>query len=362
MTDRRKINKRIRVDEKFDEREPMAQAVRSLIPADSRMDPEARERMMGHLLSVQRGLQRDTGVRRAPRLRQALVPALAVVLIAAVLGAVLVPMFFGGTSKKRATAPQPAKFLNLVGSVQVLQPGADVWRAAGAQDLIKAGWSIRTATGSLASIRFPEGSIARVTEGSQVKIARVAADEVEIDHVSGGTYHRVHKGTKYTVVNGDVASQALGTAFNVENRVPEHLEILTVESAVEVSIGSHEPIKVSQGEVMTVSMSQDKKADKQPVSRERLQDSRLMASVQQDAEAGFSTGVYENLDVPVDVPQEPAQTTPAQAPSIQMAAEVSDLIATLSWTLSGTADYGSLVLLRSEGSEPSYPTNEIASY
>jgi hypothetical protein len=293
--------------------------------------------------------------------RRALIPAVAVVLVAAVLGAVLLPMFFGGSSKKRVTTPQIARFGDLVGDVRVLEPGRS-WRAATAGDRIGAGWSVRTESGSLASICFPEGSIARVTDGSQAKIVTVAADEVAIEHVSGGTYHRVHKGTKYTVINGDVSSHALGTAFNVENRMPGHLEILTVESAVEVSIGSHEPIKVSQGEVMTVSMSQDKKAEKQPVSRERLQDSRLMASVKQDAEAGYSTGVYKNLDVPTSPQREVPQTAPSQSPSIQMAGDVADLVATLSWNLVGPVEYGELVLLRSEGVEPTYPANEIARY
>ena len=361
MTDRRKLNRRIRVDEKFDEQEPMAKAMRSLVPAESRMDPEARERMMGHLLSVQRGLRAPGHPRHSPFLRHAFVPALAVILIAAVLAAVLVPMFYGNPQKHKVVTSQPATFLNLVGTVQVQSPGHD-WRTARPGDRILGGWKIKTGAASLASIRFDEGSIARLTDGSEAKITRIAPDEVAIDHVTGSTYHRVHKGTKYTVVNSDVASHALGTAFNVENRVPDRLEILTVESAVEVSIGDHEPIKVSQGEVMTVSMSEDKKADLQPVSRERLQDSRLVASVQQDAEAGYSTGVYQNIDVPTDPASEPAQTTPVQSPSIQMAGSVADLVATLSWSLTGPVDFGSLVLLRSEGSEPTYPDSEIARY
>lgn len=361
MTNRKRLNKRIRVDERFDENEPMAKAIRSLAPADSAMDPEARERMMGHLLSVQRSLRREPVAARRPVLRRALVPALAVVLIAAVLAAVLVPMFYNGTPEKPSVAHQPAKFLNLVGSVEVRTPERD-WRAAKPSDRIASGWSIRTGAASMASVHFPEGSIARITDGSEARISRITSEEVAIDHISGGTYHRVHKGTKYTVVNSGVASHALGTAFNIENRVPERLEILTVESAVEVVIGAHEPIKVSQGEVMTVSLTDEKSAEKQPVSRERLQDSRLVASVQQDAEAGYPTGVYENIDVPTTPQEEAAQTAPSSEESIQMAGSVADLVATLSWSFTGSPEFGSLVLLRAEGAEPTYPENEIARY
>ena len=108
---------------------------------------------------------------------------------------------------------------------------------------------------------------------------------------------------------------------------------------------------------MTVSMSQDKKADKQPVSRERLQDGRLMANVRQDEQAGFSTGIYETVDVTGTPPATPAGTEPTQPPTVQLQGDVSDSGATLTWAMSGAADYHDLVLLRSEGAEPVYPDN-----
>jgi hypothetical protein len=361
VKDRRRLDRRIAVDEKFDEKESAAAAMRSLMPPDSSMDLEARQRMMGHLFSVQRSRVRSRQARKKPVARRALVPALAVVLVAAVLGAILVPVMFSGTSRKAVRKQRTATFLDLVGSVSVQTPRGG-WKAAGAQDAPGEGWSVKTGPASTVSIRFPDGSIARLTDGSEARILLIGAGEVSVEHVRGSTYHRVNKGTKYTVTNSGVASHALGTAFNVENRVPGRLEILTIESAVEVSIGTHDPIKVSQGEVMTVSLAQDKKAEKQPVSRERLQDSRLMSSVQQDAEAGYSTGVYENLDVPASDQQQPAQTQPSQSPSIQLAGKIADSSMNLSWTMSGAADYENLVLLRTEGPEPTYPDNEISRY
>ena len=363
MSKRRKLDGRIGIDEAFDDNEPMAQVVRSLLPAASKMDSEARERMMGHLFSVQRGRRLEGPKRETTWAKRALVPAVALVLVAAVLSAVLFPVFFGGGKTRPAVKAQNATFLNLVGKVEVMQPGHP-WRPATSEDHLMARWSVRTGAASTASVHFPDGSVARLADDSEAKVTMLAAGEISIDHIAGGTYHRVHKGTKYTVTNSDVASHALGTAFNVENRVPGRLEILTVESAVEVSIGVHEPIKVSQGEVMTVSLSGNKTAEKQPVSRERLQDQRLMAAVQQDAAAGYSTGVYENLDVPGSQPSsQPAQTQPEQPPSIQLAGDdVSGTSVNLSWTLSGAGSYGSLVLLRSEGAEPSYPGDEIVRY
>jgi hypothetical protein len=275
----RRLNKRITVDEEFDADDPMARAMRSLVPPDAPMDPQSRDYMMGHLFSIQRRLSRQRDRHPEPqRLRPALVPAIAILVVLAVMAAVMLPVFLGGRGGAPVQQAQVARFGSIAGKVLVLAPGGK-WRAASARDRIGQGWRVRTASGGKASVDFGDQSIMRVTESSEARIARLGSREISVEHVSGGTYHRVHKGTRYTVFNSDVASHALGTAFNIENRVPGHLEILTVESAVEVAIGSHGPIKVAQGEVMTVSMSEDKKADKQPVSRERLQDERLMASV-----------------------------------------------------------------------------------
>src|SRR5450759_2950823 len=357
----RRLNKRITVDEGFDAEDPMASAIRSLMPADTEMDQKFREHMMGHLFSVQRGAARKRRRTSPQHLRRALVPALAVLVVLAVLAAVMLPVFLSGSKSTTGSRAQVARFLNISGKVQVRAPGHG-WRVASMSDQISRGWTVRTGSGSIASVHFPDRSIMRVTDGSEARIAKLTRQEIAIEHVSGGTYHRVHKGTKYTVYDGEVASRAMGTAFNIENRVPGHLEILTVESAVEVAIGSHEPIKVSQGEVMTVSMSQDKKADKQPVSRERMQDGRLLANVRQDEQAGFSTGIYETVDVTGTPPATPAGTEPTQPPTVQLQGDVSDSGATLTWAMSGAADYHDLVLLRSEGAEPVYPDNEIARY
>jgi hypothetical protein len=358
----RRLNKRITVDEEFDADDPMARAMRSLVPPDAPMDPQSRDYMMGHLFSIQRRLSRQRDRHPEPqRLRPALVPAIAILVVLAVMAAVMLPVFLGGRGGAPVQQAQVARFGSIAGKVLVLAPGGK-WRAASARDRIGQGWRVRTASGGKASVDFGDQSIMRVTESSEARIARLGSREISVEHVSGGTYHRVHKGTRYTVFNSDVASHALGTAFNIENRVPGHLEILTVESAVEVAIGSHGPIKVAQGEVMTVSLSEDKKADKQPVSRERLQDERLMASVKQDEQAGFSTGIYEEVDVTGTQPPASPGTEPVQPATVQLQGDVSDTGVTLTWGVSGDTTYQDLVLLRSEGAEPVYPDNEIARY
>jgi len=361
MKRKRKLMKRITVDEGFDASEPMGRTMRSVMPPDQEMDPEARDQLMGHLLSVRRTIELGRERHTPTRSRRALVPALAIVLALFVAAAVMIPLFATGGKTIPPKVSGVAKFSNLLGKVEVLVPH-DRWRAARPGDKISEGWVIRTAGSSNAAVDFPDGSIMRVTDGSEAEISTIAKDRIAVAHVSGSTYHRVTDGTDYVVTNKDVASHTSGAAFNVENRVPDHLEILTVEKQVNVAIARHDTIPVSKGEVMTVSMAQDKKADKQPVSRERLADERLMTSVQQDAAAGYSTGIYADMGVQVQESSAAAQPGDAQTPSIQLAADVSDKAATLTWVSSGGADFAEYVLLRSESAEPAYPGDEVARF
>jgi len=357
---RRKLYKRILIDEEFDDREPMARAIRSLMPDDSSMDPEARDRLVGHLCLLRQRRKRDRYTHVTIPLRRALVVATVFALSVVVTFAAQTISPFG-----RGTAPEKprevARISKLSGAAEVLVPGRR-WREASSEDRLAEGWSIRTGVGSSVAVCFPDMSIMRVTDGSEARVSKLAPRDVEIEHVSGSTYHRVHKGTRYVVSNSGVSSETRGATFNVENRVSGRLEVLAVESAVDVSINSHKPIEVSQGEVMTISMAQEKKADKQPVSRERLNEGRLMASIRQDVDAGFSTGIYEKLDILASPPSASPTTQPEQPSALQLAGEAAGSRVTLTWAISGDVTCKELVLLRSEGAQPICPDNEIARY
>lgn len=358
---RYRVTSRIKVDEGFDETDPMARAIRSAMPPDRDMDPEARESLLGHL-KVMQG-RRQPSRRVGPVAWRLAIPALAAVAAVLIALLVVVPLLDPGGVTKPPEKVEPATFSSLTGSVQVLPPGGS-WRDAGRSEKLARGWSIRTGEGSRAIVEFADRSIMRMTDGSEARLAALGARSVSVTHVSGGTYHRVRKGTRYSVTNSGVVSSALGTAFNVENRVPGHLEILTVESAVQVSIDEHGPIEVAEGEVITISTDEDLKADKQQVSMERLQDERLKENVAQDADEGYPTGIYENVDVkPAESRTEPEQeaTQPEQKPAVQLAGELSGERVALNWSLTGD-DFDSLVLLRSEGTQPVYPDHEIAAY
>jgi hypothetical protein len=350
--------RRTRIRESFDRDHPVAGAIRSLVPPDSDISEEARERMMVRLFALQRRVTRGQSPLSRSRVKARLVPAVAALVVAAVLAAVLLPIFLMGN--KPTTSESFARLESPTGEVQVMHPAGE-WRNASAGEEVGDGCRIRTGAGALISVAFPEGSKMRVTDSSEAALGPISKKSIAVNHISGGTYHRVHTGTNYVVSRGDVAARAVGTAFSVESRDPENLEILTVESQVEVSIGSHEPIKVTEGEVIVVSTAEGKNAEKGPVSRERLADERLRASVESDAQEGYPTGVYESLDVPLETTEAP-QSAPTEPTSISLNGTSSAEVISLEWTSPATMVYGALVLLRSEQSEPQYPDDEIARY
>ena len=333
--------------------------MRSLEPADVEMDPEARERLMGHLLSVQRRAGRERHRRGWIGWKAVLIAGVAAAAAVAVALAIMVP-----TPEKPEPARQFARTAGLLGNAEVMQPHGE-WRAVVDGESLEAGVSVRTGDGSFVTILFPDGSIMRISDGSEARIIGLGEQSVSLKHVRGGTYHRVQKGTRYTVMNQDVSSRALGTAFNVDNRVPDNLEILTVQSAVEVRIGGHEPIKVDEGEVIVISLSEDKKAVKQQVSRERLAESRLYANVQQDAQDGYSTGIYEQVDVePEELADEESDEQDEASPVIGIEGSATETGVSLNWNWSAQheGEFHELILLRSDFSEPVYPDDEIARY
>ena len=350
-------HRRIRYVEALDGGHPVAEVLRALCPPDSEMSPEVRERMMERLFFVQRGMSPGQEKPKARRWRYALIPA-----VALVLAAVLVTVVLFSPGQKTMPAKRFARLADQDGYIAVLQPGGG-WHRVKEGERLEAGCRVRSGARSYASVAFPEGSVMRVTDGSEVRITKLGARSVAVEHVKGGTYHRVRKGTDYLVINGDVSLRALGTAFNVENRVPEKLEIVTVENAVEVEVGRQQPIKVSEGEVMVVAMTEEKKAEKQPVSRERLEEERLYTSAKKDAEAGNPTGVYEGLDVPLDK-KPPGESQPPAGSKlvISLGAVASETGVSLNWGISGKEGYNALVLLRSETSVPVFPGDEIAKY
>lgn len=350
---------RTTINDSFDEGHPVAGVLRDLLPADSQMSEDARRRLMTHLLAARRRAEIKRSARAKPRLRTALVPAAAVLLAAFLAAGIVVPLYMGRDGPP--AEGQLAQVESVEGDVEMRFPGGG-WRTAAVEERIPGGSRLRTGEDSLTSVSFPDGSILRITDESEAVIGEIGRDSVALSHVSGGTYHRVRPGTDYVVSSEDVSSRALGTAFSVDSREAGSLEILSVESEVEVRIGEHQPIKVSEGEVMVVSTAREKSAVKQPVSRERLTDERLCASVSRDVEKGYSRGIYDKLDVPIG--DQPGRQRSVASPDypVRLSGAASGGGATLEWTLSPDVTVTALVLLRSELSEPAYPVDEIARY
>ncbi|MBN2169290.1 MAG: FecR domain-containing protein [Actinobacteria bacterium] len=346
--------------EDFDVNNPTAKSIRLLLPPDSEMESEARIRLMGHLYAVQRKNSRRKKAVPALRMRYLLVAASALTIIA-ILALVVAPKVFWNKHGKPAQKGNVANLESLQGSVEVKSPGSD-WKEAVLGADLRPGTRIRTGEVSTASVKFHEGSKMRMTDGSEAVISETGRESILARHIRGGTYHRVNKGTHYRVIDDEVELRALGTAFNVDTRTQDNLEIITVESAVEVKIGDHKPIKVTQGEVMVVSLTQDKKAAKQSVSRERLEDERLQANVQQDAQEGYNTGIYEQVDVHPTSDQTSGEDPNVSGDSVSLEGSISERSVSFNWNIVWEGWFDEVVLLRSESTKPVFPDDRIASY
>lgn len=343
--------------EDFDAGHPVAEMLRSVTPDEVRMDEGARQRLMGHLYSVQRRNARARVPRVSPTAKYVLAGAAALAVGLVLVLTLVLPV---GQSPPQGSSCSAAVEV-MAGQVDVMPKGGE-WCKVEGGSYAEEGSRIRTGPASIARLKFADGSKARLTDCAEVRIEELLDDSVSLEHVAGNTYHRVEPGTRYMVSAEDVTLRALGTAFNVDNSSPGNLEIVTVQSAVEVKIGRHKPIKVNQGEVMVVTMTQDKKAEKRPVSRERLQEPRLLSSVQEDAQEGYQTGIYEKIDVVGEESEEEEEDATAVTARIDLRGTVAESGVSLEWKAPEGIDYREFTLLRSEGGKPIYPDDEIASY
>jgi FecR protein len=335
---------------------PSARMMVSLAPK-AKLEPEALDRIKRRAFDAPVSAYTVPTRHVAQRTyRRVLLPAAIIALL--IIGiCVTIPLAYHSS----VSAPAVVSGYGIVGSLEgkvQTRAASGQWSAARPGQKMDPGSFLRTGDGN-ATVVFEDGSVMRVTDGTEARVVAVGDSSVKVQHIKGGTYHRVRKGTNYTVVNGGVTLHALGTAFNVENRVPDNLEIVMVENAAEVDIGRHGPIKVDEGEVMVVSLN-EKKADKQPVSRERLEEKRLLASAQQDAKAGNSTGIYGKLEVPLASSPEPSKK-PDTAQKLELGGESWEGGASLHWSKVG-GSFDDLVLLRSEKTTPVFPGDEIARY
>lgn len=338
-------------------RHPVSALIREVMPPEVSLSADSRRRMLQGM--EQACYRRALGCRCPKRLWPAVVAGV-LVAIAALAGLALAIPF----NRSPEPAAPRATIAFYHGRVEFREPGAG-WAPVETGLQLTPGITLRTSTGAAAGVEFPDGSLARVTDESEIEIRGFSESSVDLYHVSGGTYHRTSEGSQYLVASGELSARAAGGAFNLENRVPGCIEVLSVRNEVEVEIGKHRPVKVDQGEVLVLAVA-EKKADRQPVSRERLKDERLVASVQEDAREGHSTGIYERVSL-VDSKDRADVEEPVTLAelSLELRGSGSPAGAALNWSVIEDVPGGSdmiLALLRSGDSEPVYPDNEIAVY
>ncbi len=361
--------------EKIDNDHPTAEILRSLFPSIVVMRPRAYDELLSkiYLLYEKKMRQKSkeltmiengeeySRVLKVKRSRKLAFAFLSLVLIAILL------VTFTLAYPRRKKAPVYALSATVclqLGSFQIREPGSS-WRNISQGENVSPFSRIRTGENSLGALMFPNGSIIRLSDRSEAQVMAIQSDAVRIKHIRGSTYHRASPKSVYIVESRDVTAKGSDTAFTFENPTPDNLEILSVFKIVDVEIGNHPPIPIYEGEVMVISLSGRRKAEKIAVSKEKLEDPRLSESVRMDAENGYPTGIYEKLDVPVLASgasmEEKAQIL-SENNHIQLKGVTVGCANSFEWFVSPDVEYDFLALLRKEGSVPVYPDDEIARY
>ncbi|QTA38190.1 FecR domain-containing protein [Thermosipho ferrireducens] len=132
-----------------------------------------------------------------------------------------------------------AKIKDFSGTVAFKKANSDIWEALTMDTILSEGDELLTMQNSYVEIQFPDGSISKILENSQVlfKELKFANGKVaiSIELKKGDTYNVVEKflvsGSKFEIKTGSVTAGVRGTRFAVVNREGE-AKIMTYEGKV----------------------------------------------------------------------------------------------------------------------------------
>lgn len=349
-----------KVQEDFDSLDPVAKVLREIGALPTKMNERNSRALIEHLISQQGKFLRKGHKKTRLRLgyKVATASIALVVLIALIVGILLT------IPQKRTPVSKPqllAKVEHINGQASVVTPRGRSRKLLPGFS-VQSGSRVRVPPGSFASLSFPDGSLARIAGGSEILLTSIESGSVSLKHLSGRTYHRVNKGTKYTVEGRGILLNAQGTAFALNTEKPKRLEVVAIENSVNVSVGKHLPVRVSEGEVMVVTLAGQIKAEKKAVSRDYLEDETLKASVRMDKNTGYDAGIYSKLDVPLDGKEGESAEKEEQEFPIELECLASKKGVLLDWSLRQDIPLDSIALLRSESRIPVFPDDMIAQY
>jgi hypothetical protein len=225
------------------------------------------------------------------------------------------------------------------------------WLTAESGDIFTSGMEVRTLVGSKAIVTFEDGSIARLDENTQVKIA-TGKDSINLEMARGIVFNRVAKvpTRQYVVDSGNYSMRALGTIFSVANINGNDPELLVLESQVEMKKSGDTVADVAvAGEKIAV---MDNKAEKKNIEDKDLEKKFLSWNIDKDK-------MEVKLEKKKEVKKEETKTTSETASDsygkISLSGKDNDNGIRLTWSADGLGDFDGFKLVKSKNANPVYP-------
>ena len=184
---------------------------------------------------------------------------------------VIALVIFGYGFWSLASMPEPQDPLVILEieeqGVQIKRPNAVNWESATSGMEVGMGWTVKTDTTGLATIRFYGQGESRLFHNTEVTItnAEYAKDQpgqvsVQMELILGRVWSRVLKlldvNASYEVKTSAVVATVRGTAFDVSKTADDETTVTVSESAVTVLANeSTEAVAVAEGRAITVDRS-----------------------------------------------------------------------------------------------------------
>lgn len=255
----------------------------------------------------------------------------------------------------------------------------DVWGHGKNGMLLKEGYYLRTGKDSKAILSTPLGSVLRLNEETEIKIAQLSLRDILLNQYSGRTYHLVNKAQEgvYQVRALNHTIKAVGTVFDVSvNKKVNRINTKVLESKINMAINVGEIIeiqKIGKDKEITVDPASDNIIAIADINQEYINSEWFNWNKEEDKKYGFELDAEDEIgeEVTENTITKTVTSTPTKTVSIPKttytggckpfltAKKASAYNAIqLNWSICTNDDFQFYKLVRSTlNSSPSYPND-----
>lgn len=232
------------------------------------------------------------------------------------------------------------------------------WLAAENGDVFASGMEVRTLTDSKAIVTFEDGSAARLDQNTQIKIT-TGENAINLEMPRGVVFNKVSKDPtrEYVVSSGNYSMKALGTVFSVSNEDGTDLELLVLESQVEMKKSGDDLAETAAaGEKIAIA---DSKIEKKKIEQKDLDKKFVAWNITKDkmevklADEKKETTKKEIVKTNVNSSEDDSSEN--NDARITLSSKSNDDGIKLSWQTENLGSFDGFKLVKSKDANPVYP-------